>query len=384
MNTARTIKMRDDAGLRWMSLLPLYEGGTHYAGQVLDLLPHLDTIAEALARQVDEGVHRPGLIAEHVASGTALGQVVKTRILTQSQALALGIEGQQAPVEIYAGVDVRDAATAVAYDEGRLLFTSPDIRGAVVTGEPYVDETGHEWPFFVGELSVVARPHNKRQVSAAALRGVQMGDKRKVRMTDGSVMEIETEVPLPDGATEVDMEETAPTTDPLAAMMAQLQALGAAMEGLVAKVNAMGAPAAAPMTGTPAMPAPAVPMAPVTMADLDRRVAERMKATDDVRAEMAKRNFGTLTEDALVAVRMSDANQWRNIVAVAPVRPGSQTRTAGVGTSPEKQAETARVLMSDPTAILALKAEAGGDPNKYQQLLAARVGGTIQMTPGGV
>jgi hypothetical protein len=138
------------------------------------------------------------------------------------------------------------------------------------------------------------------------------------------------------------------------------------------------------MTGTPAMPAPAVPMAPVTMADLDRRVAERMKATDEVRAEMGRRNFGTLTEDALVAVRMSDANQWRNIVAVAPVRPGSQARTAGVGTSPEKQAETARVLMSDPTAILAIKAEAGGDPNKYTQLLAARVGGTIQMTPGGV
>ncbi|WP_434127479.1 hypothetical protein, partial [Enterococcus faecium] len=86
-----------------------------------------------------------------VASGTALGQVVKTRILTQSQALALGIEGQQAPVEIYAGVDVRDAATAAAYDEGRLLFMSPDIRGAVVTGDPYVDETRHEWPFFVGE-----------------------------------------------------------------------------------------------------------------------------------------------------------------------------------------------------------------------------------------
>jgi hypothetical protein len=381
MNTARSIKMRDDAGLRWMSLLPLYEGGTHYAGQVLDLLPHLDTIREALGRQVDEGVHRPGLIAEHVASGTALGQVVKTRILTQSQALALGIEGQQAPVEIYAGVDVRDAATAAAYDEGRLLFTSPDIRGAVVTGEPYVDETGHEWPFFVGELSVVARPHNKRQVSAAALRGVQMGDKRKVKMTDGSVMEIETEAALPDGAVEVDMEETAPTTDPLAALMAQMQALMAKVDALAA--TAPAAAAAAPMSMTPAIPAPAPPMAPVTMADMDRRIAERMKATDEVRAEMGRRNFGALTEDALVAVRMSDANQWRNIVAVAPVRPGAQSRTAGVGTSPEKQVETARVLMSDPAAILALKAEANGDPNKYTQLLAARVGGTIQMNVGG-
>ena len=105
-----------------------------------------------------------------------------------------------------------------------------------------------------------------------------MGDTKKAKMADGTVIEIETEESLPEGATL--MEDAVATEDApawAAALMAGLMDLKARVDGM--------APAAAPMGGGYRMEdaslaapiaavAPVVPSAPVQMGDMARRLAQ--------------------------------------------------------------------------------------------------------------
>jgi hypothetical protein len=304
----------------------------HYDGQVFDFAGHRSAIERDLTRQITEGVFCPSVLREHMPTGMSHGQVMAWRILGQADAAAMGIP-QKAPDELYFGLELRDPEMAAEYDAGLLTFTSPELRGTMISGEPWSDETGAKWDFFVAELSAVATPHNKRQTAAPHLRGVTMGDVKKAKMADGTVIEIETEEALPEGATLMEDYETAGDAPP-----AWAQALMAQLIDLKARVESMPAPMADGAVSTPAVvtaPVPVEPAAPVQMRDAMRRLAalESKAVAEEVDKLIGERDFRSLTRDKLLAIRMSDPSTFRSLVEMAPRRSGSGLRSAASGVS---------------------------------------------------
>ncbi len=321
-----------DSPLRWVSALPIWPTGVHYDGQVFDFAGHRSAIERDLTRQITEGVFCPSVLREHMPTGMSHGQVMAWRILGQADAAAMGIP-QKAPDELYFGLELRDPEMAAEYDAGLLTFTSPELRGTMISGEPWSDETGAKWDFFVAELSAVATPHNKRQTAAPHLRGVTMGDVKKAKMADGTVIEIETEEALPEGATLMEDYETAGDAPP-----AWAQALMAQLIDLKARVESMPAPMADGAVSTPAVvtaPVPVEPAAPVQMRDAMRRLAalESKAVAEEVDKLIGERDFRSLTRDKLLAIRMSDPSTFRSLVEMAPRRSGSGLRSAASGVS---------------------------------------------------
>jgi hypothetical protein len=353
MERMKPIRFSDNP-LRWVSALPIWPDGVHYDGAVFDFAGHRKEIEADLTRQITEGVFNASVLREHMPRGSSFGQVMAWRILTQDEAAAMGIR-QQAPEELYFGLDIRDPEMAAEYDAGLLVFGSPEIRGTVISGEPWIDETGEAWNFFVPEWSGVSTPHNKRQTAAHTLRGVQMKDKKKIRMADGAVSEIAAEEPLPEGATMMDgeMEEVSEEVISLPAIMAELKALRAELAAAKAAPAAPmtdGAAAVPPVTTPPAVaPAaaapPAAPMGntpPAQMSDVNRRLAalESKEAAAEVDRLIAERDIKGVTRDKLVHLRMSDRPTFDAIAANAPKRMGGAARSAQAG-----------VAMSDAEAI---------------------------------
>ncbi len=327
-----------DSPLRWVSALPIWPTGVHYDGQVFDFAGHRSAIERDLTRQITEGVFCPSVLREHMPTGMSHGQVMAWRILSQADAAAMGIP-QKAPDELYFGLELRDPEMAAEYDAGLLTFTSPELRGTMISGEPWSDETGAKWDFFVAELSAVATPHNKRQTAAPHLRGVTMGDMKKAKMADGTVIEIETEEALPEGATLMEDYETAGDAPP-----AWAQALMTGLMDLKARVDGMAAPGAAMGSGYKmedalaapvAAVAPVEPAAPVQMRDAMRRLAalESKAVAEEVDKLIGERDFRSLTRDKLLAIRMSDPSTFRSLVEMAPRRSGSGLRSAASGVS---------------------------------------------------
>lgn len=319
--------MSDGGPLRWVSGLPMWEAGTHYQGEVFDFLGQVDAIKADLTRQITDGAFRPGVIAEHTPSGLTEGSVEDWRLLSQAQAKALGLP-QQAPFELYLGLAL-SPKYAAAYDAGDLRFTSPDIRGSVLGGEPWLDETGAPWSFFIGELSAVATPHNKRQVAAPHLRGIQMADKRKVKMADGAMVEIEAEAPLPDGAMEMSEGEVMDITS----LAAEVRALAELVKSLATAAAPAAAPAPAPMMDPAPMPAaaPAPATIPVQMSDVNRMFAALQEADQAI----TTRQLGSMTREKLAQALMSDPTTTRALIAAAPVSGVQMTgRQAQPGAKP--------------------------------------------------
>ena len=313
------VHFADGGSLSWMSCLPIWPGGTKYEGQTFDFASQLATIEACMAEQIRGGVFLPGVIDDHNPSQSlARGIVRDFRILTAEQAGAMGIP-QKAPFEVYAGVEWSDPAYAAAYDAGSVLYTSPQIRGSVL-GElyAYADETGHEWPFFIGELSVTTQPVNKRQTPTSALRGV--------KMSEGGTMEGE----------QVSIDE-------IRAMRAELAALTDMVKGMASKspaavvsdVVAEVADEVADM-GNSYMADPAIVSedpAIVAMSErirrLEREKAQR-QAEDLVATAYAQRTIDPKQRGALLTLAMSDRKAFETAVSLAPPAPRPSARLAGV------------------------------------------------------
>lgn len=345
-----------DSPLRWVSALPIWPSGVHYDGQVFDFAGHRAAIERDLTRQITEGVFCPSVLREHMPTGMSHGQVMAWRILSQADAAAMGIP-QKAPDELYFGLDLRDPEMAAEYDAGLLTFTSPELRGTMISGEPWADETGAQWDFFVAELSAVATPHNKRQTAAPHLRGVTMGDVKKAKMADGTVIEIETEEALPEGATLMEDYEAAGEAPP-----AWAQALMAQLIDLKARVESMPAPMADGAVATPAVvtaPVPVEPAAPVQMRDAMRRLAalEQKAVAEEVDKLIGERDFRSLTRDKLLAIRMSDPSTFRSLVEMAPRRSGSGSRSAASGVA---MSDEQRLFSAEGVAQLRARHTANG------------------------
>ena len=346
-----------DSPLRWVSALPIWPSGVHYDGHVFDFAGHRAAIERDLTRQITEGVFQPSVLREHMPTGMSHGQVMAWRILSQADAAAMGIP-QKAPDELYFGLDLRDPEMAAEYDAGLLTFTSPELRGTMISGEPWTDETGAQWDFFVAELSAVATPHNKRQTAAPHLRGVTMGDMKKAKMADGTVIEIETEEALPEGATLMEDYEAAAGEAP----PAWAQALMAQLIDLKARVESMPAPMADGAVATPAVvtaPVPVEPAAPVQMRDAMRRLAalEQKAVAEEVDKLIGERDFRSLTRDKLLAIRMSDPSTFRSLVEMAPRRSGSGLRSAASGVA---MSDEQRLFSAEGVAQLRARHTANG------------------------
>ena len=326
----RSVTFSDSKGLRWMSALPIYRGGTYYDGDKLDLLEHLETIRESLTLQIREGVHRPSLLINHEDNGINHGVVRDFRILTDVEAKAKGVD-QKAPVEVYFGLDVTDPAIAAAYDRGAVVFTSPRLRGSLL-GDKYKwsDETGYSWPFFVVELSIVGSPHNKRQTPSDGLREIQMRDKR------GGVQ-------MGDLAKVAAMLQQAAAM--IAAMAPEESGVGAGMED--------GGLAAAVADTVDDVVEETASMESAAMSDrlakLEGELA-KTKAEAIVDAAMRERAFKGVTRDDLVSVAMHDQKSFDLIVKQAPLRPRASERVAKPGTgtivkgSPEHAARVVAMM----------------------------------------
>lgn len=310
-----SVRFADGGALSWMSCLPIWPGGTKYEGQTFDFASRLSEIEACLTEQIRGGAFQPAVIDDHNPSQSlARGVVRDFRILTSEQAGALGIP-QKAPFEVYAGVEWSDPAYAAAYDAGSVLYTSPQIRGAVLGDVyAYADETGHEWPFFIGELSVTTQPVNKRQTPTSALRGV--------KMSEGT------------------MEGEQVSIDEIRAMRAELAALADMIKGMaggakaspsdvVSEVISEVAEEVAPMMDPAASEDPAIVAMSERLKRLEAEKAQR-EADDLVNAAMSQRVIDPKQRPALMTLAMSDRKAFHTAVSLAPVAPRPTQRLAGV------------------------------------------------------
>jgi hypothetical protein len=171
-----------------------------------------------------------------------------------------------------------------------------------------------------------------------------MKDKRKVRMGDGTVVEIETEAPLPEGATMVD---DAVSGEAIPAWASELVAgqqaiLGrlAALEGAApAMADPAAAPPAVPPAAVPAVAAAAAPLAPMmnqaTMADEIAKAVKAEIAKRDAAAEvdaLLAHSQTKVSRERLIALHMSDKALFAEIAATATPKPGQTNRSAVKGT----------------------------------------------------
>lgn len=178
-----------------------------------------------------------------------------------------------------------------------------------------------------------------------------MGDKMKMKakMADGTVVDIDTEDALPEGATL--MEDAVATEDVpswAAALMAGLMDLKARVDGMAPAAASMGyhSMTDASMLEEPiAAAASMAPSAPVQMGDMARRLAklEQRTVAAEVDALIGERDFRGLTRDKLVQLRMSDPVTFKGLVELAPRRMGGSSRSAasGVAMSDEDRLFTA-------------------------------------------
>lgn len=315
-SSGRSVRFADGGALSWLSCLPIWPGGTKYEGQTFDFASRLSEIEACLTEQIRGGAFQPAVIDDHNPSQSlARGVARDFRILTAEQAGALGIP-QKAPHEVYLGVDWSDPAYAAAYDAGSVLYTSPQIRGSVLGDVyAYADETGHEWPFFIGELSVTTQPVNKRQTPTSALRGVQM--------SEGGTMEGE----------QVSIDE-------IRAMRAELAALADMVKGMaggaqpapsdvVSEVIEEVAEEVAPMMDPAATEDPAIIAMSERIKRLESEKAQR-EAEDLVNAAYAQRAIDPKQRPVLMSLAMSDRKAFQTAIALAPVAPRPTQRLAGV------------------------------------------------------
>jgi len=361
----RRVYFRDESatGLRWMGGLPLPAKGTHYAGRVFPLAERVADLTEALHRQINEGLYRPPLAYEHMPGPVALGCVRRVRVLSLEEATALGIE-QRHPHEVYFGCDITDPALADAYDAGQVLYGSPELRGELVDS-PYTDETGAEWPVFVGEFSVVAIPHNKSQVPADRLRGVTMGD--GARRMGGSMDMDALKQALAVIAAFV--EQHAPEASSDVQDVAEVVADAIAAE-VAADVAGGGGDAPEPDMAD----APEDEEQPAVMSELRRlrREVARMAAEKRVDEALRSRTFGDLKRDELVQIAMRDGVSWNAIVRAAAKRPSVQPRAAVSGASGKPAAPALGTVEMGDAIMRRVKVLMGEGLNGPEALIRAR------------
>jgi hypothetical protein len=172
------VDLGDDAGLRWVSLVP--RGVINAHGMLWNFDAEETNPDELRFRWEDavESVQRwltvfaPPVAIEHDKNGTAAGYLRKVVSLTAAEAAAHGIN-QKAPAMLYGGLDLTSPKWAAAFDDGEVPYVSPNIRAWAGTEL----EDAPTYPFAIGEVSFVTIPQIKaQQVPVAEMRGVSLSE----------------------------------------------------------------------------------------------------------------------------------------------------------------------------------------------------------------
>jgi len=180
-----SVCLADDGALRWVSLIPeavIYAHGTRWDFAAAETDPdalsfRFDDAVESLERWLLQ--FAPPIAIEHDKNGTAAGYLRRIRVLSASEAAALGIE-QRVPRMVYGGLDFTSPMWADRFDAGEIPYVSPNIRSYAATE---LDEFP-AYPFAIGEVSLVTIPQIKaNQVPVADMRGVSLSEGASMKMT---------------------------------------------------------------------------------------------------------------------------------------------------------------------------------------------------------
>ena len=180
-----------------------------------------------------------------------------------------------------------------------------------------------------------------------------MADKRKVKMADGAMMEIEAEAPLPDGAMEMSEGEVMDITS----LAAEVRMLAELVKSLATAAAPAPAATPAPMMDPAPVAAVAAPAAtiPVQMADANRMFSALAEAEQAV----TTRQLGSMTREKLAQALMSDPTTTRALIAAAPLSGVTMSgRQAQPGVKPAVDANRAALeWVSDPSRVAELRAQ---------------------------
>ena len=173
-----TVDLGDDAGLRWVSLIP--RGVINAHGMRWDFDAE-ETNPDELRFRWEDAVasleawisqFAPPVAIEHDKNGTAAGYLRRVISLTSAEAASHGI-AQPVSEMLYGGLDLTSPRWAEAFDAGEVPYVSPNIRAWAGTE---LDEAP-TYPFAIGEVSFVTVPQIKsQQVPVAEMRGVSLSE----------------------------------------------------------------------------------------------------------------------------------------------------------------------------------------------------------------
>ena len=174
---AASVDLRDGSSLRWVSLLP--EGPIHVRGTKWDLGADV-TDLENLSFRFDDWVgslekwltvYSPPIAIEHETNGMGAGYLRCIRVLTRDEAALYDIN-QPCERMVYAGLDVTSPTWAQRFDDGEVVYISPNIRAGATT-----EASDEVYLFGIGEVSFVTIPQVKsQQVPVAEMRGVSLSE----------------------------------------------------------------------------------------------------------------------------------------------------------------------------------------------------------------
>ena len=178
------VNLGDDAGLRWVSLIP--EGPIHARGMVwrfdadetdVDRLEfNFDDAVESLQRWLAD--FAPAIAIEHETDGSAAGYLRAIRVLDRAEAARHGIR-QPASRMVYGGLDITSPRWAARFDAGEVPYVSPNIRAHASTER----DAAPAYPFAIGEVSFVTIPQVKaQQVPVADMRGISLNEESAMAM----------------------------------------------------------------------------------------------------------------------------------------------------------------------------------------------------------
>jgi len=174
---ASTVDLRDGSTLRWVSLLP--EGPIHVRGTKWDLAADT-TDVEKLQFKFDDWVsslerwltvYAPPIAIEHETNGMGAGYMRCIRVMTRDEAALYDI-AQPCDRMVYAGLEVTSPTWAQRFDDGEVVYISPNIRAGATT-----EASDEVYLFGIGEVSFVTIPQVKsQQVPVAEMRGVSLSE----------------------------------------------------------------------------------------------------------------------------------------------------------------------------------------------------------------
>lgn len=311
----------DDAGRRVVWCFPRgrcfnKEGVEfNFDAEVTDLASRSLTWADAVESAQAWFETRPvAILREHRPAAVTDGVTTGSIVLTKEQALANKIK-QPTDEALYCVVDLAADAER-EFDRGELLFSSPTFAVNYLDGDE-----GRRWPLAFKDLSFTNDPRIKAQQPAGTY---------EARFSDSAHAD---DSPAPEGT----MEE-------------ELKALAERIAALEGRVTECEAKMAGPEVEE-VVEVEVEPMADAKTASMSDRIAvletelatERAKRTKaeaerEVDASFSDRNFGAVTRDQLVTMRMRDAESFRVAVSLAPKR---EARSAGAfATAPQSGIST--------------------------------------------